>query len=89
MPTPIVAGDCVYATSGYRAGCILLQLTAHGKDVTYAVLHKNTNMVNHHGGVLLTGGCVYGYDDNNGLICQDWRTTDVIWKQRDYDAALG
>ena len=40
-------------------------------------------MVNHHGGVLLTGGCVYGYDDNKGLICQDFRTTDVLWAQKD------
>jgi outer membrane protein assembly factor BamB len=86
VPTPIVADDCVYVTSGYRAGCLLLRLTAHGKDVNCAELHKNMNMVNHHGGALLTNGNVYGYDDNKGLICQDWRTTDVVWKQKDYDA---
>ena len=86
VPTPIVADDCVYVTSGYRAGCLLLRLTAHGKDVTCAELHKSMNMVNHHGGALLTNGNVYGYDDNKGLICQDWRTTDVVWKQKDYDA---
>jgi PQQ-like domain len=86
VPTLIVADDCVYATSGYRAGCVLLGLTAHGKDVTCAEFYKNMNMVNHHGGALLTGGNVYGYDDNKGLICQDWRTTDVVWKQKDYSA---
>ena len=35
--------------------------------MTCTELHKNKNMVNHHGGVLLTGGYVYGYDDNKGL----------------------
>jgi len=83
VPTPIAADECVYVTSGYNAGCLLLRLTAHGKDVKYTELHKNKNMVNHHGGVLLTGGCVYGYDDNKGLICQDFRTTDVLWAQKD------
>ncbi len=84
VPTPIVSGDCVYATSGYRAGCVLLELTAHGRDVSCAELYKNRNLVNHHGGALLINGCVYGYDDNKGLVCQDWRTGDVAWKQEDY-----
>ncbi len=83
VPTPIVAEECVYVTSGYNAGCLLLRLAAHGKDVTCTELHKNKNMVNHHGGVLLTGGHVYGYDDNKGLICQDFQTTDVLWAQKD------
>ncbi len=86
VPTPIVSDECVYATSGYRAGCLLLRLTGHGRDVTCAELYKNLNMVNHHGGVLLIGGYVYGYDDNKGLICQDWRTSEVVWKQKDYES---
>jgi outer membrane protein assembly factor BamB len=86
VPTPIVDGDYVYVTSGYNAGCLLLRLTAQGRGTTCAEVHKNKHMVNHHGGVLLTGGCVYGYDDNKGLVCQDFKTTDILWAQRDCDA---
>ena len=86
VPTPVVDGDLVYVTSGYNAGCLLLRLTADGRNVTCGELHKNKNLVNHHGGVLLTGGYVYGYDDNKGLVCQDFHTTAVVWAQKDYDA---
>ena len=85
VPTPIVDGDQVYVTSGYGAGCVLLRLTAHGKEVSCTEVHKNKNLVNHHGGALLTGGCVYGYDDNKGLVCQDFPTTEIVWAQKDYE----
>ena len=86
VPTPIVDGDRVYVTSGYGAGCVELRLSAKGKDVRCAEVHKNKNLVNHHGGALLVGGYVYGYDDNKGLVCQDFQTTDIVWAQKDYDA---
>ncbi len=74
VPTPIVDGDRVYVSSGYGAGCVLLRLTAHGRDVSCAEVHKNKNLVNHHGGVLLIDGFVYGYDDKRGLVCQNLQT---------------
>jgi PQQ-like domain len=86
VPTPIADDGCIYVTSGYNAGCLLLRLTARGKDVSCAEVQKNKNMVNHHGGVLLTGGCVYGYDDNKGLICQDFLTNEVKWAQKNSEA---
>jgi outer membrane protein assembly factor BamB len=82
VPTPIVDGDRVYVTSGYTAGCALLGLAAKDKGFVCTVLHKNQNLVNHHGGVLLTGGYVYGYDDSCGLVCQDFQTTEVVWDQK-------
>ena len=86
VPTPIVDGDRVYVSSGYGAGCALLRLTAKCKDVSCTEVHKNKNLVNHHGGAVLTGGCVYGYDDNKGLVCQDFQTTEVVWAQKDVDS---
>ncbi len=86
VPTPIVDGDRVFVTSGYGAGCELLRLTVQGKDVACAQLYKNKNLVNHHGGALLYGGCIYGYDDKRGLVCQDFRTAEAAWAQKDDDA---
>ncbi len=83
VPTPIVDGDRVYVSSGYGAGCVLLRLTAHGRDVSCAEVHKNKNLVNHHGGVLLIDGFVYGYDDKRGLVCQNLQTFHVAWAQQD------
>ena len=86
VPTPIVDGDFVYVTSGYTAGCLLLRLTANGRNMSCDKVYKNKNLVNHHGGVLLTGGCVYGYDDSKGLVCQDFKTGEVVWAQKDSPA---
>jgi outer membrane protein assembly factor BamB len=81
IPTPIFQDGYVYATSGYGAGCTLLQLTAEGKDVSAKVVYENKNLANHHGGVVLVGEHVYGYSDR-GWVCQNFRSGDIVWSNR-------
>jgi outer membrane protein assembly factor BamB len=81
IPTPIFHDNCVYATSGYNAGCILLQLTADGKDVHAKMVYENLNMANHHGGVVLVGDYIYGHSDSKGWVCQNFRTGRVVWSE--------
>jgi outer membrane protein assembly factor BamB len=42
-------------------------------------------MQNHHGGVIVTDGALYGANGGNGggnLICLDFQTGEVLWDQR-------
>jgi outer membrane protein assembly factor BamB len=85
IPTPIVSGNYVFVTSGYNAGCNLLELTKAGdKFEVKEVYHKdadNKRIVNHHGGVLLVDGFLYGHSDSKGWTCQNMKSGDVAWNE--------
>jgi len=77
IPTPIYHDGKVYMTSGYGAGCKLVDISgAEAKDVW-----ENKVMKNHHGGVLLLDGYLYGFSDGRGLVCQDFKTGEAKWNQ--------
>jgi outer membrane protein assembly factor BamB len=76
IPTPIFKDGHVYVTSGYNVGCKLVKIGA-GNAVTE--VYMNQNMINHHGGVVLVGGHLYGHSDRGGWTCQDFKTGAVVW----------
>ncbi len=83
IPTPVIKDNDVYVTSDYRAGCALVKLTAEGGQIRSEVVYKNRNMENHHGGVVLVDGCIYGWSGNSGArgpwVCQDFMGGERIW----------
>ncbi len=83
IPTPIVAGNYVFATSGYGSGCVLIQLTPHGQGITARKVYANKDMTNHHGGVVKVGDFLYGHSDRGGWICMEFKTGKVRWKVAD------
>jgi outer membrane protein assembly factor BamB len=87
IPTPIVTGDFVYHTSAYDAGNTLLKLS--GKDSSSfqaeSIYHLSTkSMQNHHGGVVLIDGVIYGFTKANGGVwmAQDMITGDTLWTEK-------
>lgn len=78
IPTPIYHDGKVYMTSGYGAGSMLVDIEgSKAKEVW-----KNKVMKNHHGGVLLVDGSLYGFSDGGGLTCQDFKTGERIWNEK-------
>jgi len=78
IPTPIYYKGHVYITSGYGAGCKLVSIAkGDAKDVW-----ENKVMKNHHGGVVLLDGYLYGFSDGGGLVCQDIKTGEQVWNER-------
>jgi len=73
---PVVAGDQVFISSGYDAGCALLSLASDGPKVVW----RNKNMRNHHGSTVLYKGALYGFDEST-LRCLDLKTGEVKWSQ--------
>jgi outer membrane protein assembly factor BamB len=78
IPTPVYHDGHVYITSGYGAGSKLVSI-AGGKaeDVWESKVMKN-----HHGGVVLVDGHLYGFCDGAGLICQNFKTGEQVWGKR-------
>jgi hypothetical protein len=54
-----------------------------GEKFAVEQAYANHAMVNHHGGVVKVGDCVYGYSDSKGLTCQDLKTGDVRWAEKE------
>lgn len=79
IPTPIYKDGQVYVAAGYGVGCKSVKLTSSAEP---EFLYENTNMVNHHGGVILIGDYLYGYSDKGGWTCQDFKSGEVKWAER-------
>lgn len=82
IPTPIYQEPFVYSTSGYGTGCGLVKLTADGSNVNAEEVYFNKTMKNHHGGVLLQDGHIYGYSDGVGWLCQKLDDGEMVWRER-------
>jgi outer membrane protein assembly factor BamB len=85
--TPIYHDGMVFASSAYDAGGGLVKLS---KDADGSVkaeeVYATTDMQNHHGGMILLDGCLYGASGGNeggALVCLDFKTGKVLWDQRD------
>jgi len=78
--TPIFHDNCVFAASSYGKGGGLVELNprtgADPKEVYFT-----THMKNHHGGMVLLDGYLYGSDEGL-LTCLDWKTGAVKWAER-------
>jgi len=79
IPTPIIQGNQIYISSGYGVGCRKITL---GNDDSVREDYSNRNMKNHHGGVLLKGGHLYGYSDGRGWTCQNLKTGELVWDSK-------
>jgi len=73
----------VFASSGYGKGSILIKLTTSGKEIIPETVWHTTLMDNHHGGVILHDGYLYGAGHNaRGWFCLDFMTGKQMWNTR-------
>ncbi len=83
IPTPIDGGEGrIYVTAAYGVGCQMIQLGANNSvEVVY---ENNKVMKNHHGGVVLVDGYLYGHSDGYGWVCQDLKTGKEVWVHKGF-----
>jgi len=73
--------EYVFLTSGYGKGSMLVKLTSSGKEIFPETVWKSALMDNHHGGVVLQDGYLYGSGSNSkGWFCLDFLTGRQVWK---------
>ena len=84
--TPIYHDGMVFGSSAYNAGGGVVKLTKEADGTIKAnEVWFSQKLQNHHGGVILLDGCLYGANGGNGggaLICLDFKTGNVLWNQR-------
>jgi outer membrane protein assembly factor BamB len=79
--TPVFFDNKVFYTSNYGTGGALLALTAANGAVQTKEVYFTRDMQNHHGGVVLVNGHLYGFN-NAILTCMEFATGTVKWRNR-------
>lgn len=80
--TPLWYKDEIFISMGYNYKAVMLKMNSDGTSVT----EKYTSDVldNHHGGLVLKDGFVYGSNwINNGKgnwVCMDWDSGEIKWE---------
>lgn len=83
IPTPIYSDGHVFVCAGYNVGGKLVKILPD--NVTEDLNPEmNQNMINHHGGVILHDGHLYGYSEKGGWTCLDFKTGAVKWQDRSF-----
>jgi outer membrane protein assembly factor BamB len=81
VATPVYSNNKVFFTSAYGTGGGLLDLTAQNGEVAAKEVYFTREMRNHHGGVVLVDGYLYGFSDAI-LTCLEFATGKVMWRDR-------
>ncbi len=81
ITTPIFHDNRVFYTSAYGTGAALLGLTAQGGEIKAQEIYFTKDMQNHHGGVVLVNGYLYGFH-NSILACLEFATGKLMWRDR-------
>lgn len=84
--TPIYHDGLVFAASAYGNGGGAVKLNKSDDGTIEAEeVYFTSNMQNHHGGMVVVDGALYGANGGNGggfLACLDYQTGDVLWRER-------
>jgi outer membrane protein assembly factor BamB len=82
--TPLYKDGMVYVTGGYDTGGMMVKIGDDGKSAK--VLWTDQVLDNHHGGVVLLNGYIYGsnwLNNNNGnWCCIEWNTGKKMWEEK-------
>jgi len=85
--TPAYQDGMVLAASAYGAGGGLVKLS---KDPAGGIKAEEVwfskKMQNHHGGMIVLDGCLYGSNGGNEggfLVCLDFKTGNVLWDEKE------
>lgn len=84
--TPVHHDGLVFAASAYGNGGGLVKLSKHADGgVSAEEVYFTNRMQNHHGGMILYEGNLYGANGGNSggyLACLDYQTGEVLWDER-------
>jgi len=81
ITTPLFFNNKVFFTSAYDTGGGLVDLTAQNGEVKAKEVYFTRNMKNHHGGVVLINGYLYGFNDSI-LTCLEFGSGRLMWRDR-------
>jgi outer membrane protein assembly factor BamB len=81
--TPLYNDGMVYVTGGYDTGGMMVKIGDDGKSASVA--WTDPVLDDHHGGVVLVNGYIYGSNwlnnANGNWCCIDWKTGNKMWEE--------
>lgn len=80
--TPVFFNGSVFTSSGYDTGGALFRLQSRGGQTVSQLAYSTRDMKNHHGGMVVIDGFLYGSSDPGILKCIDLRSNRVVWQSR-------
>jgi outer membrane protein assembly factor BamB len=81
--TPVYHDGAVFAASSYDAGGGAVKLSKDDKGaITAKEVYFSNKLKNHHGGMVLVDGYLYGCFDPGILTCIEFKTGKVMWQDR-------
>lgn len=80
--TPIFIDGNVFISSGYGAGSEMVKLTFGRGKITAERAWESKEMDNHHGGVVLVDGYLYGTSNRGNWVCYDPKNGDVKYSEK-------
>jgi outer membrane protein assembly factor BamB len=85
----ILYNDYVFISSGYGKGSLLHKLNVKGEEIVPEKIWESSLMDNHHGGVVLHDGFLYGSGNRaRGWYCLDFMTGEQRWKETNSEGSL-
>lgn len=78
---PVYAGGKILYSSAYGTGAACLKLMRDGDGVKAEEVYFTRSMMNHHGGMVVINGSLYGFS-NAILTCLNFDTGEVRWQDR-------
>jgi outer membrane protein assembly factor BamB len=82
IPSPIYSDGFVYVSSAYGVGCNLFKVAAVAGGYKAEEVYANKVLGNKHGGVVKVGNYLYGHADDKGWTCQDFKSGEAKWAER-------
>jgi outer membrane protein assembly factor BamB len=80
--TPVFYDGNIFTASGYDTGGALFQLQSRNGQTVSQLGYSTREMKNHHGGMVVVDGYLYGSSDPGILKCIELRNNRVVWQDR-------
>lgn len=83
--TPICADNHVFISAGYGTGSVMLRIERDGEKFRAVEKWRSDELDNHHGGVVLWNGYLYGaahYANRAKWICLEWDTGRLCYAEK-------
>ncbi len=82
ISTCIVSGKSVFGASGYNIGGGRADIKRNGDEFEAKEIFLSKQMQNHHGGMVLVDGMIYGCSNPKDLTCLDFNTGEIKWFEK-------
>jgi outer membrane protein assembly factor BamB len=78
----VVSGRSVFASTGYGVGGGRADVKLNGDRFEVKEVFFTKKMQNHHGGMVLIDGMIYGCNNPKDLTCLDFNTGEIKWSDK-------